>query len=249
MIDTHAHLFLCHLPTEQLIQNAIANGLTGIINVALDIPTAMQALEVHRQFPIAYPTIGLYPSCCEKPYDLAVLKQLASQHPFKAIGEIGLDQYHKFGTPDSQMTLFSEQLKIADELNLPVIVHNRLTDQEMHKVFSEFRTIRKVFHCFSSSYDFAQTQLELCEDTYFSFTGLITLSQGKEMHDIIKKLPLNRIMLETDCPYLTPLRFKGEKNQPAYVGEVASEIATILGLTRDEIVDITTQNTIRFFNL
>ncbi len=249
MIDTHAHLFMCDQPIPALIDAAKLAGVTGIINVALDIPTALTALDIYLEFPMAYPTIGLYPSCAEKEYDLKELRRLASHHPFKAIGEIGLDQHHSYATPEAQTTLFVEQLRLAGDLHLPVIVHNRLADEEMLKIFADFRSIRKVFHCFSSSIEFADAQLALSEDTYFSFTGLITSPNGASMHSVIERLPMNRIMLETDCPYLTPLRYRGKKNQPAFVGEVAHEIARIKLMPVEDVIAITTANSIRFFNL
>jgi TatD DNase family protein len=249
MIDTHAHLGLCDLPISELVHAATQASVSGIINVGLDIESSLEALRVYRDFNTVYPTIGLYPSVAEREYDLAQLERLAATEPFKAIGEIGLDQHHKYATPQDQERLFEGQLSIAHSLGLPVILHNRQTDQEMSRILKKYRSVRRVFHCFSSSLEFADTHLSMCEDTYFSFTGIITYPKSEALHQVIKALPLNRIMIETDCPYLSPTAFRSQKNQPAFVVEVAKVIATIKELSLEDVDRLTTENTVRFFNL
>ena len=148
MIDSHAHLYMCNDSLKNLIDSAKKAGVSHIVNVAINLETAAQVLEDSRQHPELIPTIGLYPG---EPYSesmLTTLKSDAKQHPYKAIGEIGLDYFKMNASKSEQLALFEAQLSIADELNLPVIIHNRHSEDDVAAVVANFPHVKKVFHCY-----------------------------------------------------------------------------------------------------
>jgi TatD DNase family protein len=247
MIDTHAHLYLCKRSLQDLIINAKEAGITHIINVGIDIQTGLQALALSNQCPHIFPTIGIHPCETQHSHSLEELETLLKKHPFKAIGEIGLDYYHMTAPKPKQIEVFETQLGLAQKLGLPVIIHNREADEDMINCIKKFSAVKKVFHCYGSKPTI--TDQLLAPNHYFSFTGTITYAKKGKTIQSIKKIPLSQIMIETDCPYLTPKDHKGEENQPAFVGEIAQKIALVKDLSLKEVVDQTTQNAVGFFKL
>ncbi len=249
MIDTHAHVFLCKTPLEEILENARQAGVTHMANVALDLASAKSVLALSKTYPQLIPTIGLYPSEAEKPYSLQDLRILLEAGGFKAIGEIGLDFLKNYATKEKQSALFEGQLQLALDFDLPVLIHNRQADIEMIETFRKFPTVKKVFHCFCSPLSFANTMLSINSETYFSFGGLITYDPDEAYLETIRTIPLERMMIETDCPYLTPTTLKGRENQPAYVVEIAKKIAEIKQVSLREVDDITSENARQFFGI
>ena len=245
MIDTHAHLYLCQRPIEELVQNAIAAGVKKIINVALDISTSETCLTIHQKYPHIYPTIGLYPG---EPYTDSTLYEIEKkikQGPFIALGEIGLDYFKMRSSKAHQRQAFIRQLELARDYEMPVIIHNRHTEEDMIDIIPQFPTVKKVFHCFGSHFDF----IEKIDDptTYYSFTGTITYAKKGKTIEAVQKIPLEKMMVETDCPYLTPLLNKGQENQPAFVTDIAKRIADIKNVSVDQVNRLTTQTAEQFF--
>ena len=249
MIDTHAHVFMCKTPLEEILENASRAGVSHVVTVGLDIETSMTALGLSEDYPQLIPTLGLYPSEAEGDYDLGAVRELLEVYPFKAIGEIGLDFYKNYATPERQIALFEAQLALALDFDLPVLIHNRHADAEMLSVFKHFPSVEKVFHCFCGSMDFVASILAVSPKTLFSFSGLVTTSQDVALMEVIRSLPFDQMMIETDCPYLTPAAFKGKENQPAYVVEVAKKIAMLRGCSVEDVDRFTTSTAKQFFRL
>lgn len=246
MIDTHAHLFLCDSPLETLIANAQAAGVTHIMNVATCVKNGFEALDSTKH-PMISASIGIHPCEPESYKDIHLVEEALQNHPFKAIGETGIDYYHNLAPREAQMANFEAHLKLGQKYKLPVIVHNRQADQDVKTLLLAYPDVKKVVHCFSS--DWAYAKEILCPTTYFSFTGMITYSQNPKMLEVIRELPLNQIMIETDCPYLTPDPHRGKPNEPAFVGEVAKQIAKIKNCPVEDIIRITTDNAKHFFGI
>lgn len=250
MIDTHAHLFLCEGKIPDLIRRAKSAGVTDIINVSLDLETAKTTAKIHQGFPTVHPTAGYYPSCVEKEYDIAALEQLLNTDTaFKAVGEIGLDYFYDYGDRKKQECLFRSQIELALKHDLPIIIHNRDAEEDMIHILADYPSIHGVLHCFSSDTHFLESILNICPNILFSFTGMITFAKKGKSIRAIKSLPLEKIMIETDCPYLTPKEEKGKKNEPAFVGFVTAKIASVKDLTLSQVDEVTTSNARRLFNL
>jgi len=247
MIDTHAHLYYREKDLAQLIKNAKEAGLSHIINVGIDIKTSLKALDYSKKFDMILPTIGIHPCNSNNNDSLNELKELALKHPFKAIGEIGLDYFKMYTDKKTQKQVFIAQLDIAQELNLPIIIHNRHAEEDMIEILNTYPNLKKVFHCFGSGVEFINETHS--DTTYYSFTGNITYAKKGKMIQSIKELPLEKIMIETDSPYLTPEAYKGQENEPAFVREIAKKIADVKHLTIEEVITSTTQTARRFFNI
>ena len=246
-IDTHAHPYLCKRPIEEIVETAKAAGLSNILCVALDHETGMECLKLSQQFPIFVPTIGIHP-CERKSFSqIEKIEDAIKTYPFKAIGEIGLDYHWDASYADEQKVVLKSQLEMARKANLPVIIHSRNSDSDMVNFMKNYVDIKRVFHCFSSDWEVAQSLLSPL--TKFSFTGMITSAKKGKTIEVIRNLSLDQLMIETDCPYLTPIQYKGEENQPAYVVEVAKKIAEIKEISYEKVIEVTTRNAIEFFNL
>ena len=248
MIDTHAHPLLCSRPLPEWFANAKAAGLTQIVGVATTIQMGLDTLALSRHYPILVPTIGIHPCEAKTAERLDELASLVAANPeFKAIGEIGLDFYRDNGPLALQASVFEAQMDVARQFNLPVILHSRNADQEIMTILPKYTDVKKVFHCFSSDLDFVRKAAN--ETTIFSFTGMVTYSNKAFLNEVIAYLPLSSMMIETDCPYLTPTVYGKQENQPSFVGEVAKRIAEVKGLPLDTVISETTKTAVSFFDL
>lgn len=260
-IDTHAHLNFPEFKTEvpAVLGRAKEAAVGKIINVGIDLDTSKQSLDLARKYPEIYATVGFHPHCA-KGLDIESrgrLIALSSHERVVAIGEIGLDyyflkrssKYANYPTRDEQLFCFEQMLDLALETNLPAIIHCREAEADVLGVLKSYHgQLRAVIHCFSGNWDFAEKVLDLGYSV--SFTGVITFKNANpETLDAIKKIPLGSIMIETDCPYVAPEPYRGKRNEPAYVIEVAKKIAEIKGLPLAEVEQETTKKAIKFFNL
>lgn len=249
MIDTHAHLMSCKRSLDDLVIGAKARSVESIINVGMDIQTSMESLEMSKHYSLLYPTAGIHP-CNREDFDRCDELQLLLEknHEYIAIGETGLDYYWDQSYNTEQIEVFRFQLTLARQLSLPVIIHNRHADDDLLMVLEDFYDVQKVVHCFSGSLDYANMLLN-DGTTLLSFTGSITYSKKGKTLDALKHIPLDKIMIETDSPFMTPACFKGNENQPAYVFEVAKRIAEIKEIDVYEVIKKTTENAKRFFKI
>ena len=239
---------------ESVILRAKAAGLKGIVNVGCGVEASRQSVEM-ADGKFLYATVGLHP------YDsLEISDELMGEwenwimedkkgtlKKILAIGETGLDYFKSKIDPEKQRLSFRKHLELAQKTGLPVIVHNRDADEDCFNLLREFEDVKAVFHCFGSTLKFAQ---KVWEAGYFtSFTGIITYPNAGELREVVKAAPLEQIMIETDCPYLAPQAYRGKRNEPAYVVEVARCIADVRGLSFEEIVELVTKNSERFFGI
>lgn len=252
IIDTHCHLDDARYDDiDSVIQNAFDNGVNKIIIPGADINDLPKAAQIANSNENIYFAAGVHPYEIEG-YDETVLRQFAKDPKCIAIGECGLDY---FRLPDDdidgykakQKDTFISQINLAIELKLPLIVHIRDANEDSLKILKEYedRLVGGVLHCFNAS----PILLELSSKFYYGIGGVLTFKNGKKLVEILPKIPLDRLVLETDAPYLTPEPHRGKRNEPAFTTYVADKMADILGMSRDEVESLTTQNANRLFGI
>lgn len=252
IIDTHCHLDDARYDDiDSVIKNAFDNGVNKIIIPGADINDLPKAAQIANSNENIYFAAGVHPYEIEG-YDEAILRQFAKDPKCIAIGECGLDY---FRLPDDdidgykakQKDTFISQINLAIELKLPLIVHIRDANEDSLKILKEYedRLVGGVLHCFNAS----PILLELSSKFYYGIGGVLTFKNGKKLVEILPKIPLDRLVLETDAPYLTPEPHRGKRNEPAFTTYVADKMADILGMSRDEVESLTTQNANRLFGI
>ena len=225
-------------------------GVELILNPGCDLPSSQTAVELAEKFPFVYAAVGVHPSDCEgfSQNTLDGLRTLAARPKVRAVGEIGLDYYWKDNPPrEFQREVFHAQLELAEELQLPVIVHDREAHQDCLEVVRAHPKVTGVYHCYSGSLEDAKTLVKL--GWMLSFTGVVTYKNARRSLEVIDWLPMDRIMIETDSPYLTPEPFRGKRNDSRKVYRVAETIAQVKGLEAEEAARITLENGKRFFGI
>ncbi len=251
LIDTHAHLDDKRLynNVSELINRAKKKGVTKIINIGITVESSEKSIELAKNYDEVYASVGIHPHDAKnapKGY-IDRLRSMASQEKVIAIGEMGLDFFKNISPQQEQKDVFKEQLQLAKELNLPVIIHDRDAHEEVIEILKDYNGVRGVFHCFSGDAEVASKVLEL--GFYISFTGTITFKKADKLREVVRKTPMDMMMIETDCPYLAPEPFRGKLNEPAYVRLVGEAVAEEKNLHFDKVAEITTRNAVEFFNL
>jgi TatD DNase family protein len=249
MIDTHCHLYYPDFDADlpEVVARARAAGVTKIITIAVDKPTAERCLEIASRFPgVVYAAVGVHPSEVEKVTedDLLWIEAVAGDPAVVAIGEIGLDIYRGETNLAAQEKLLSRMLELARHAGLPVVVHHRAAGTRTLDVVKESKITRGVFHCFSEDINYAKRVLD--QGLHVSFTGNITYKNSR-LPDIAYALPLSRLILETDAPFMAPLPFRGKRSEPMHVREVAARLADIHHTTDVEVDRITTMTAEQLF--
>jgi len=252
MIDSHCHLadqqFAKDLPA--VLERAAQAGVMQMVCIADSLPEAARCIELAQQYPQLFATVGVHPHHAKdwsKGSRELFLKLVRWSDRVKAIGEIGLD-YHYFNSPrDVQLSVFREQLTLAKECKLPVVVHCREAIADVRQIVDELQPPKLVLHCCTEKWEDIQP---LVERGYFlSFTGIATYVNTEDTQRTIRECPPTQLMIETDSPYLAPIPYRGKRNEPAYVREVARAVARIKGLTLEEVDRMTTKNAVDFFGL
>jgi len=253
LIDSHAHLDMHDFDKdrEAVLDRAARGGLSHIITVGIDLNSSLRALELSRNSPMVFSSVGVHPHNAEEygPHDLDRLSQVASKPEVVAWGEIGLDFYRDYAAHAAQEGLFEKQLHMAHELNLPVIIH----DREAHDgVYAALKKMGKgerkgVIHCFSGDLDLAAAFTEL--GYLISIPGTVTYKGAKQVRDVAARLSLDTMLVETDCPFLAPVPKRGRRNEPLFVTFTAQEIARLRHTHVDEIAAKTSENAKRLFLL
>lgn len=251
LIDTHCHLFLEEFDSDrkELIHKSVSEGIEYFILPNVDVQTIDSLLETCKISPDrCLPAIGLHPCSVKQDYkeQLKIHKSYLQKQKFIAVGEIGVDLYWDKTTISEQLITFEQQLQWAKEYNLPVIIHNRDAFNETYNVVKNNQGITGVFHAFSGSAEQAQKVIEL--GFYVGIGGVVTFKNGK-LDKVIPHIPLSKVILETDAPYLTPVPFRGKRNEPLYMKYIVSKLAEIYGLSEDEIATVTTHNAKQLFNI
>ncbi|MDO8240391.1 MAG: TatD family hydrolase [Candidatus Moranbacteria bacterium] len=263
MIDSHAHLDdrQYDQDREATIARAFASGVEKIINIGADLAGSIASVELAIQYDNVFATVGLHPNVFDEFDESQVqelcneIRNLASNEKVVAIGEIGLDYYshdENSITPEqkeNQKKSFVAQIEIAREFNLPVVIHCRDAYEDVYEIIEKYPEVSFVFHCYGGGLEFTQKLLSM-NNVWFSFTGNITYAKSDlEVFGVVKEIPLERIMLETDCPYLTPVPHRGKRNEPAYVTYVQGKIAEIKQISANKVDEVTTRTAKKFLSL
>ena len=252
IFDTHAHYDdeAFDADREALLASMPENGVGLIVDPGCDLDTSRRAVEIAEQYPHVYAAVGWHPENCA-PYtreSLDTLRAWAKDPKVVAIGEIGLDYYWEQNPPrEFQQEVFRDQLALAQESGLPVIVHDRDAHADCLAIVKEFPQVRGVFHCFSGSVEMARELLR--RGWYLGFDGPITYKNAVKALDVIAACPTDRMLLETDSPYLSPVPNRGKRNDSRNLPYIAARIAEIKGMTTEEVAEVTLQNGKQLFGL
>lgn len=252
LFDTHAHFDdeQFDADRDEVLKSLKSYGVGNIVNIGSSMKTSRTSVALAEKYDFVYATVGVHPSetgeLCEA--DIEELKRLAANPKVRAIGEIGLDyHYHDDVEPSIQKKWFVRQLKLAKELDMPVIIHDRESKGECLEILKEHKISNGVVHCFSGSAETAREILNL--GMMISFTGVLTFKNAKKAIAACAAVPLDRLMIETDCPYMSPEPHRGRRNFSGYVEFVARKMAEIKGVSYDELVNITERNAKRFYGI
>jgi TatD DNase family protein len=249
-IDTHCHLDILESTPEETIIEAKQAGVQRMVTIAVDEPSLDFVSSTVQEFPAVYGSVGFHPHDASKLTKslLQKIRQLAEeQHKLIAIGEIGLD-YHYMNSPaEIQQQAFRKQLQLAVELNLPVILHSREAETDTLNILQEFPVpSHGVAHSFTSSIEMARTLVEM--GWYLGINGIVTFKNAEDLRKVVRWLPLERLLLETDSPFLAPIPFRGKPNKPAHIPAIATFIAELREISLEELAQQTTENAQRLFN-
>lgn len=251
MIDSHAHLndprFAEDL--DEVIARAKEAGVHTITNIGYDLASSRRAVALAEQYTGFWAVVGLHPHDARLWNEgmLRAFTELA-QHPrVVAIGEIGLDYHYDNSPRDKQREVFRAQLALARKLGLPAVIHSRDASRDTVEIIEEFPDVNCLLHCYSGSWETAEIYRQLGH--FFSFGGPITFKNAHKLRSVAQRISAERLLVETDCPYLTPHPFRGKRNEPAYLPYVVEKLAELHGLSVEEMINLTEENTRRFFRL
>jgi TatD DNase family protein len=249
-IDTHCHLDILESTPEETIIEAKQAGVQRMVTIAVDEPSLDFVSSTVQELPSVYGSVGFHPHDASKLTKslLQKIRQLAEeQHKLIAIGEIGLD-YHYMNSPaEIQQQAFRKQLQLAVELNLPVILHSREAETDTLNILQEFPVpSHGVAHSFTSSIEMARTLVDM--GWYLGINGIVTFKNAEDLRKVVRWLPLDRLLLETDSPFLAPIPFRGKPNKPAHIPAIATFIAELREISLEELAQQTTANAQRLFN-
>ena len=252
LFDTHAHMddHAFDADRSQLLGALPEQGLTLVMNPGCSLESSRNACALARQYDYIYAAVGSHPDVADE-VNAAVLDEyrcLVRENPkVMAIGEIGLDYHYEDIPREVQKEAFRAQMALAAELNLPVIVHEREAHEDGMKIVEEFPTVKGVFHCYSGSLEMAKWLI--ARGWYIGFTGVLTFKNARKAIEVAASIPLDRIVLETDCPYMAPEPFRGKRNDPGKLYRMAEKLAELRGLTVDQIHRITVENGKRLYRI
>ena len=254
LIDTHAHIDMeindNSITLPDIIREMNELGVKKAIIPAVEIATQDKVAELASSDENIFGMIGLFPSEAKtytQEFEEKMETLAKNNKKIVAVGEIGLDYYWDKSFVDEQKDVFIKQIKMAQRLNLPIVVHDREAHKDCFDILKENNAERVLFHCFSGSAEFMKECVK--QGWYIALGGVVTFKNAVKMKDVAREVPLDRLVLETDSPYLTPVPYRGKPNKPAYVRYVAEEISKIREVPLEEIIDITTTNAERFFGI
>lgn len=252
IFDSHAHYDdeAFDEDREEVIKAIEEAGVIGVLNCGSSIEGARMSLKLAEKYDRFYAAVGVHPEFADKftKDTLEEIKTLAGNSKVKAIGEIGLDYYYDENPPrEVQKSVFRAQMKLAEELNLPVVIHDRDAHEDTLNIIKEFPKVTGVIHCFSGSVEFAKECLK--QGYYIGFTGVVTFKNSKKIIEVAKEVPLDRMLVETDCPYMAPVPYRGKRNQSDYIENIINKISEIKELKPEDISKYTIENTKTLLNL
>ncbi|MDR1000276.1 MAG: TatD family hydrolase [Clostridiales bacterium] len=223
------------------------NGVDTVINIGTSVNSSMASIRLAEQYGFVYATVGVHPHEAKtlNNDELAKLKALAAHPKCVAVGEIGLDFYHDLSPRDIQRKCFARQLEMAFEVGKPVVIHSRDASQEVFGIIKDSRARSGVIHCFSDSAEMAYEYVGM--GFYLGIGGIVTFNKSRKLAEVVYKTPLDALLLETDCPYLTPTPYRGQRNESKYLSFIAAKIANIKNTTIENVAEITARNAANLF--
>lgn len=251
-IDTHTHLQFESYDEdrEMVIQRAIKSDVEALITIGTDLKSSKKALDLAENFAVIFASVGIHPNDCEKisQSDIDKIVEMAQKEKTIAIGEIGLDYYRMQAPKETQQEILKKQIQIARELTLPIIIHNRDAHDDIYNVLKKEKAeeISGVFHSFTGDLDFLESILAL--NYHVSFTGPVTF-KNTNYNQLIERVPIEQLLLETDSPFLAPVPFRGKRNEPSYIRFIAEKISQVKEISVDKLAEITSENAKSLFRL
>ena len=252
LFDTHAHMDdrAFDADREELLRSLPEQGLKLVMNPGCSLESSRNVSRLTREYDFLYGAVGSHPDAADEVNDavLAEYRELCKLNSkIRAIGEIGLDYHYEDIPRQIQMQAFRSQMELARELDLPVIVHERDAHEDGMSVVRDFPTVTGVFHCYSGSAEMVRQLVD--KGWYIGFTGVLTFKNARKAVEVASCIPLERIVLETDCPYMAPEPFRGKRNHPGYLYRMAEKLAEIRGMSVEEIHAVTTENGRRLYRI
>ncbi|AEN92049.1 MULTISPECIES: TatD family hydrolase [Priestia] len=253
LFDTHVHLNAEQYEDDlhEVINRALEKGVQNMVVVGFDEPTIKKAIQIAETYDFIYASVGWHPVDAIDMTDehLAWIEELAQHPKVVALGEMGLDYHWDKSPKEVQKDVFRRQIRLARKVNLPIIIHNRDATEDVVTILKEehVEEVGGIMHCFTGSIEVAKQCMDM--NMYISFGGPVTFKNAKKPKEVATELPLDKLLIETDCPYLTPHPFRGKRNEPGYVSYVAEQIAELKGITYEELADITTANAKKLFGI
>jgi TatD DNase family protein len=253
LIDSHAHLEMKEFDSdrEDVIKRAGNAGVDFIVTVGTNLELSQKAVALAGQYENIYATVGIHPHDVvhTDEFTWGSIKELVNTNReiIVGYGEIGLDFFRNISPEEKQIEAFVRQLELARELNLPVVIHDREAHEQTLKIVKSSGVRRGVFHCFSGDYEMAGKCIDL--GFYISVPGVVTFDKAKTIQDVVQRLPLSSMLLETDAPYLAPVPHRGKRNEPSFIVNTAKKVAEIKKIPWEEVAQVTASNTMNLFGI
>ncbi len=250
IFDTHAHYDDSRFDEDrdELLSALPHKGVTKIINCGCDLKSSLTAVEMAHKFGFLYAAVGVHPHEAEDATekDLEEIRRLYNNSRVVAVGEIGLDYHYNFSPKEKQLEIFEKQLIVANELSLPVIVHDREAHEDTLRLLKKYKPLG-VVHCFSGSVEMAKEIIKL--GMYIGLGGAVTFKNAKKPVEVAEYIPLDRLLLETDAPYMTPVPFRGQRCDSSHIAYTAEKLAEVKGLDVQTLIDICNSNSVKLFKI
>ena len=249
--DSHAHLDDARFQPDfdDILARMRENGVTGMMNIGCDLPSSERSVALAERYDWIWAAVGSHPDDADHVDEarIAHYRALCQNPRVRAIGEIGLDYHYEDIPREIQKNAFRMQLALARELSMPVVVHEREAHEDGMRIIDEFPEVKGVFHCYSGSLEMAKELVK--RGWYIGFTGVVTFKNARKVVEVAEKIPLDRILIETDCPYMAPEPFRGRRNDPSLVPFVAKKIAALRGISAEAAAAATAENARRLFRI
>lgn len=251
LFDTHVHMNdpIFDEDREEVLLGLKDKGVELMMNVGCCLDSSKDCIAMAEKYPFVYASVGTHPDAADEVNEGVIEKyrQMAAHEKVKAIGEIGLDYYYETVPRENQIKAFRMQMELAKELDMPVIIHERNAHDDGMKVVKDFKGVTGVFHCYSGSAEMARQLVNM--GWYIGFTGVLTFKNARKAVETAQAIPLERIVLETDCPFMAPEPFRGKRNDPGYLYRMAEKLAELRGISVEQVHEITTENAKRLYRL
>lgn len=254
LVDSHCHLDKLnyddlHTDVADVLQKAKMRGVDYMLSVGVTLDSFPAMMDKIRPFKNVFASCGVHPLDIESGVDYQRLKSLAMNERVVAIGETGLDYHYQPELAEKQKDVFRQHIRLAVELNKPLIVHTRMAQEDTLQLLKEenAQQVGGVFHCFTESYEMACAAIDM--GFYISISGIVTFNKAAELKDVVRRLPLDKLLVETDSPYLAPIPYRGKENQPAYVRDVAEYVGLLKGVSAEDVARVTSDNFFRLFSM